>query len=60
MRHDKGSAGGMEELLTDFTSLTAAFAWRVYGIGGRRARVRLPAETDARIDAGDSPAGGPG
>lgn len=50
----------MEELLTDFTSLTAAFAWRVYGIGGRRARVRLPAETDARIDAGDSPAGGPG
>lgn len=59
--HPKGSAGGMEELLADFTSLVATFAGRMYGIRGRDARRRLLAEAAAQVEpAGVSaePSGG--
>jgi predicted site-specific integrase-resolvase len=49
--HDKGSAGGMEELLADFMALVATFAGRMYGIRSRQARKRLLAQADTRIDA---------
>jgi len=39
--HEKGSAGGMEELLADFMELVASFAGRMYGIRGRTAKARL-------------------
>lgn len=39
--HKKGSAGGTEELLSDFMSLVATFAGRMYGIRSREARRRL-------------------
>lgn len=46
--HDKGSAGGMDELLADFMSLVASFAGRMYGTRGRAAKARL---LDAAVDA---------
>jgi len=49
--HDKGSAGGMEELLADFMALVATFAGRMYGIRSRQARKQLLAQAGTRIDA---------
>jgi excisionase family DNA binding protein len=51
--HDKGSAGGMDELLADFMSLIATFAGRMYGIRSREAKRRLLAAASARIPAGE-------
>jgi excisionase family DNA binding protein len=45
--HEKGSAGGMDELLADFMSLVATFAGRMYGIRSRDARRRLLAQAAA-------------
>lgn len=39
--HEKGSAGGMEELLADFMSLVASFSGRMYGIRSRDNKRRL-------------------
>jgi excisionase family DNA binding protein len=39
--HPKGSAGGIDELLSDFMSLLAVFAGRMYGIRSREAKRRL-------------------
>ncbi|MDR6318435.1 putative site-specific integrase-resolvase [Actinoplanes couchii] len=44
--HPKGSAGGMDELLADFTSLVSTFAGRIYGIRSREARRRLLTAAD--------------
>jgi predicted site-specific integrase-resolvase len=50
--HDKGSAGGMEEILADFMSLIATFAGRMYGIRSKEARKRLLAEAARRTGSG--------
>ena len=39
--HAKGSAGGMDELLSDFMSLVASFSGRMYGIRGQAQKARL-------------------
>jgi ABC-type sugar transport system ATPase subunit len=39
--HQKSQGGGMEELLSDFMSLVATFAGRMYGIRSREAKERL-------------------
>jgi predicted site-specific integrase-resolvase len=48
--HDRGTAGGMEELLDDFMSLVATFAGRMYGMRSREARRRLLAEAGGRME----------
>jgi len=40
-RDPKGSSSGVEELLSDFMSLLAVFAGRMYGIRSREAKRRL-------------------
>lgn len=57
---DRGSAGGVDELLADFVSLVATFAGRMYGIRSAEARGRLLAQAAARTQAGDSGAGDDG
>lgn len=53
--HAKGSAGGMEELLSDFMSLVSTFAGRMYGIRGREAKARLLARAEAaNVDGEDA------
>jgi excisionase family DNA binding protein len=52
--HDKGSAGGTDELLADFMSLVATFAGRMYGIRSRDARRRLLTQAAARTDVDGS------
>jgi predicted site-specific integrase-resolvase len=47
--YDKGAGGDMAELLEDFMSLVATFAWRMYGIRSAEAKRRLLAEADARV-----------
>jgi excisionase family DNA binding protein len=55
--HPKGSAGGMEELLADFTSLVSTFAGRIYGMRSREARRRLLAAAETAPDpAPETPA----
>ena len=51
--HAKGSAGGMDELLSDFMALVASFAGRMYGIRGRAAKARLLAKAAARVSEDD-------
>ena len=53
--HEKGSAGGMEELLADFMSLVASFAGRMYGIRGRTAKARLLSTAAERNSPGTEP-----
>jgi len=50
--HPKGSGGGLEELLDDFTALVATFAGRMYGIRSKEAKRRLLAQAQQKV-AGD-------
>ncbi len=49
--HPKGSAGGMDELLTDFMMLVTTFTGRIYGIRSREARRRLLVQAKAHLAA---------
>lgn len=47
---EKGSPGGMAELLEDFMSLVATFAGRMYGIRSRETKRRLLSEAGQEIN----------
>jgi len=49
IEHEKGSAGGMDELMADFMSLVASFAGRMDGIRSREAKQRLLNEAGERV-----------
>ncbi len=47
--HPKGSGGGLEELLEDFTALVATFAGRMYGIRSKEAKRRLLVQAQQKV-----------
>jgi predicted site-specific integrase-resolvase len=55
--HPLGSAGGLEELLEDFTALVATFAGRMYGIRSNEAKRRLLAQAEQKVGGDDKSAG---
>ena len=55
--HPKGSAGGPEELLEDFTALVTTFAGRIYGIRSEEAKGRLLVQAQQRVSGDDRSTG---
>ena len=55
--HPKGSGGGLEELLEDFTALVAIFAGRMYGIRSKEAKRRLLIQAQQRVSGDDRSTG---
>ncbi|MHB8394836.1 MAG: IS607 family transposase [Candidatus Dormibacteria bacterium] len=55
--HPKGSAGGQQELLEDFTTLVATFAGRMYGIRSKKARRRLLVQAQQTVLGDDRSSG---
>lgn len=51
--HPKGSGGGLEELLEDFTALVATFAGRMYGIRSKEAKRRLLVQAQQKVSGDD-------
>ena len=51
--HPKGSGGGLEELLEDFTALVATFAGRMYGIRSKEAQRRLLVQAQQKVSGDD-------
>ena len=51
--HPRGSGGGLEELLEDFTALVATFAGRMYGIRSKKAQRRLLAQAQQKVSGDD-------
>ena len=51
--HPKGSGGGLEELLEDFTALVATFAGRMYGIRSQEAQRWLLVQAQQKVSGDD-------
>lgn len=47
--HEKQTASGMDELLTDFMSLVASFSGRLYGIRSKETKARLLSAVSATV-----------
>ncbi len=55
--HPKGSAGGPEELLEDFTALVAIFTGHMYGVRSKEAKRRLLIQAQQRVSGDDRSTG---
>jgi predicted site-specific integrase-resolvase len=51
--HPRGSGGGLEALLEDFTALVATFAGRMYRIRSKKAQRRLLAQAQQKVSGDD-------